>query len=419
MQEAIGILETCADRAARAPAPVDAPAAADAAVSLGTDVGEVALEHARSRALSAMALVDAIMEAVDGPPPSATLRLFDAALAVLECRAASGSRGARCTASALRLVSNLTDVMDGVPAKVQAPRPNLLARLPRLHAVLITRLAPLPVTGDRGLQENIDDAIQVAGCAAVGLCRLLGGDTRQLAHDCVRALAARAAQTDAALGARQLAACMMGVSVVQNPAATAPLVPQCLEALVALASALGDPAGTPGSGESDDTEEGGDSSDDNAVDGRDNKADDNSEDDEVAAKNRICSRLSVLRICRRLVDCAGEFNSGSGIPALSPALLAPVLAVTEAWSAGPAAFRDIEDSEDDDVNRDKGKSPSIVAAAVLELLTALAGCVGSVAFRPHAGLDTPWVLGLLERAGRHKNKAVKRLAAAARKALAE
>ena len=387
---------------------------------------EVALEDARSRVLSAMLVADAIVDMADAgrPPPTATptatsARIFDDALTVLEGRVAVGERGARCAAVALGLVSSLALVLDRVAA--DAPRPSLCERLPRLRAVLLDRLAPAPAADDNDLQEFVDDAARMAGSAAVEVCRALGSEAgQQLVHECVGVSAAAAAQQDAPLGARLRAASTLGDFAMSQRPATAPLVPQCLEALVALAGALRDSTGSPGAGKGDDEDE----------DDKDGGSDDDDDDgDEEDAANVLAgSRLCVLRMCRRLVDCAGGCYDGSGAPALSPELMAPalasVVAVAEAWSAGPIAFFDYVDEEeiDDDCEAEgeavEAPLPSVVAAAVLALLAALARYMGPASLRPYAGLDTPWVASLLERAGRHKSKAVRRLAAATRNVLA-
>lgn len=437
-QEATERLDASVGLAACAPAPAETPPAVAAAADsggggmdvedAGAAAGEAALEDARSRILSAMMLADTILDVATAdalrPPPSATsARLFNAVLTVLEGRVAVGERGARCAAVALGLVSSLALVLDGVAAEDQAPQPSLRVheRLPRVRAVLLDRLAPAPAAEDPDLHEFVDDAARLAGSAALDVCRALGSDAGQLVHECVVVCAAAAAQHDAPLAARLRAATTLGLFAVSERPTTAPLVPQCLEALVALAGTLPNAARSPGAGKGDEED---------ADDDKDGGSDeDEDEDEEEALDTRARSRLCVLRACRRLVDCACGSSDGADAPALAPAallapLLAPVVAVAEAWSAGPAAFFDyVDEVEVDDDGEDEAEavadpSISVVAAAVMALLAALARCVGPADLRPYAGVDTPWVVSLFERAGRHKSQAVRRLAAATRKALA-
>ena len=377
----------------------------------GGKVPDSALDDARSRVLSALRLAGSLLSKSKlASSADLACRLFDGALAALEGNAACGERGASCAESALGLLGTLATKLDPHEegATLDISRPHLQARMPRVHAALLARLAPAPASVDPELEDAVEDAAKEAVGATLCICSALGTEASRFVPDYVGVCVATASELKAPLKDRLRAATALGGLATSAPAATAPFVPQGVAALVAVASGLSDACiadRAKGSSHGDDDD------------------DDDEEDDEEPMQRLVRSRLCVLRACRRLFDCTVGGNGGADVPArlvpLLVPLVAPVVGVAESWSTGPVAFLvlDAEESEDDESEDAKGLPPDIVAAAVLELLASVSRVVGSTTLRAHARLGMPWVDRLLERSSHHSNASVKRLAIAVRKAL--
>lgn len=409
MKDTTDRLVRYAGLATAAGGPSDPIVAATPGASGGMVAVDSALDDARSLVLSALRLAGSLLSK-SALTSSADLacQLFDGALAALDGNAACGEKGASCAESALSLLGTLATKLDpheeGTP--VGTPRSRLQARMPRMHAALLARLTPAPASVDPELEDAVEDAAKEAVGAALCICSALGSEASRFVPDYVGVCAATASEPKAPLKDRLRAATALGGLATSAPAATAPLVPRGVTALVAVASELSDASIA-----------------DRAKANSHGDDDDDEEDDEEPMQRLVRSRLCILRACRRLFDCTVGSNGGVDVPArlvplLTP-LIAPVVGVAESWSTGPAAFLvlDAEESEDGESEDIEGLPPDIAAAAVLELLASVSRSVGSAALRTHARLGMPWVDRLLERSSRHSNPSIKRLAIAVRKAL--